>query len=66
MCFMVLCKVFYLNDLFLITQLKQKTVELTQACQKHYELEQELAFHKIDVKFEPLPFYPDPVSFVFV
>ncbi|XP_073807662.1 centriolin isoform X4 [Danio rerio] len=40
--------------------LKQKTVELTQACQKHYELEQELAFHKIDVKFEPLPFYPDP------
>ncbi|XP_043095142.1 centriolin isoform X3 [Puntigrus tetrazona] len=41
-------------------QLKQKTVELTRACQKHYELEQELAFHKIDVKFEPLPFYPDP------
>ncbi|ROL42576.1 Centriolin [Anabarilius grahami] len=40
--------------------LKQKTVELTQACQKHYELEQELAFHKIDIKFEPLPFYPDP------
>ncbi|KAK7165153.1 hypothetical protein R3I94_003505 [Phoxinus phoxinus] len=40
--------------------LKQKTVELTQACQKHYEHEQELAFHKIDVKFEPLPFYPDP------
>ncbi|XP_077087989.1 centriolin isoform X2 [Siphateles boraxobius] len=40
--------------------LKKKTVELTQACQKHYELEQELAFHKIDVKFEPLPFYPDP------
>ncbi|XP_056092231.1 centriolin isoform X2 [Rhinichthys klamathensis goyatoka] len=43
-----------------LCQLKQKTVELTQACQKHYELEQELAFHKIDVKFEPLPFYPDP------
>ncbi|XP_048046040.1 centriolin isoform X2 [Megalobrama amblycephala] len=40
--------------------LKQKTVELTQACQKHYELEQELAFHKIDIKFEPLLFYPDP------
>ncbi|XP_050965080.1 centriolin isoform X2 [Labeo rohita] len=40
--------------------LKQKTVELTRACQKHYELEQELAFHKIDAKFEPLPFYPDP------
>lgn len=40
--------------------LKQKTVELTRACQKHYELEQELAFHKVDAKFEPLPFYPDP------
>ncbi|XP_016408818.1 centriolin-like [Sinocyclocheilus rhinocerous] len=43
-----------------LCQLKQKTVELTRACQKHYELEQELAFHKIDAKFEPLPFYPDP------
>lgn len=50
------------NDLFLTEQLKQKTVELTRACQKHYELEQELAFHKIDAKFEPLPFSPDPVS----
>ncbi|XP_059403396.1 centriolin isoform X2 [Carassius carassius] len=40
--------------------MKQTTVELTRACQKHYELEQELAFHKIDAKFEPLPFYPDP------
>ncbi|KAL2091990.1 hypothetical protein ACEWY4_011788 [Coilia grayii] len=38
--------------------LKQKTVELTRACQKHYALEQELAFLKIDAKFEPLPFYP--------
>uniref|UniRef100_A0A672NVK2 Centriolin n=1 Tax=Sinocyclocheilus grahami TaxID=75366 RepID=A0A672NVK2_SINGR len=45
--------------------LKQKTVELTRACQKHYELEQELAFHKIDAKFEPLPFYPDPVCICF-
>nr|XP_055056552.1 centriolin isoform X4 [Misgurnus anguillicaudatus] len=43
-----------------LCQLKQKTVELTRACQKHYELEQELAFHKIDAKFEPLPFSPDP------
>ncbi|KAA0716324.1 Centriolin Centrosomal protein 1 [Triplophysa tibetana] len=40
--------------------LKQKSVELTRACQKHYELEQDLAFHKIDAKFEPLPFSPDP------
>ncbi|XP_073455648.1 centriolin [Aquarana catesbeiana] len=34
--------------------LKQKTLELTRACQKQYELEQELAFYKIDAKFEPL------------
>ncbi|XP_056602682.1 centriolin isoform X3 [Triplophysa dalaica] len=43
-----------------LCQLKQKSVELTRACQKHYELEQDLAFHKIDAKFEPLPFSPDP------
>uniref|UniRef100_A0A8C8BW92 Centriolin n=1 Tax=Oncorhynchus tshawytscha TaxID=74940 RepID=A0A8C8BW92_ONCTS len=42
--------------------LKQKTVELTRACQKQYELEQELAFQKIDAKFEPYPYYPDHVS----
>ncbi|XP_029494434.1 centriolin isoform X8 [Oncorhynchus nerka] len=42
-----------------ICQLKQKTVELTRACQKQYELEQELAFQKIDAKFEPYPYYPD-------
>ncbi|KAJ8379726.1 hypothetical protein SKAU_G00005040 [Synaphobranchus kaupii] len=42
-----------------VRQLKQKTMELTRACQKQYELEQELAFHKIDAKFEPLPYYPD-------
>ncbi|XP_063792051.1 centriolin isoform X2 [Pseudophryne corroboree] len=35
-------------------KLKQKTLELTRACQKQYELEQELAFYKIDAKFEPL------------
>ncbi|NWT58666.1 CNTRL protein, partial [Erythrocercus mccallii] len=38
--------------------LKQKTVELTRACQKQYELEQELAFYKIDAKFEPLSYFP--------
>ena len=27
-------------------------MELTRACQKQYELEQELAFYKIDAKFE--------------
>lgn len=47
-----------------IFQLKQKTSELTRACQKQYELEQELAFHKIDAKFDPLPFYPNHVSFI--
>ncbi|KAF4074479.1 hypothetical protein AMELA_G00239790 [Ameiurus melas] len=39
--------------------LKQKTTELTWACQKQYELEQELAFHKIDAKFDPLPICPN-------
>nr|XP_023665341.1 centriolin isoform X3 [Paramormyrops kingsleyae] len=39
--------------------LKRKTTELTRACQKQYQLEQELAFQKIDAKFEPLPYYPD-------
>ncbi|XP_077140964.1 centriolin [Ranitomeya variabilis] len=34
--------------------LKQKTLELSRACQKQYQLEQELAFYKIDAKFEPL------------
>ncbi|XP_019586774.2 centriolin isoform X2 [Rhinolophus sinicus] len=38
--------------------LKQKTMELNRACQKQYELEQELAFYKIDAKFEPLNYYP--------
>ncbi|XP_065736016.1 centriolin-like [Phocoena phocoena] len=33
-------------------------MELTRACQKQYELEQELAFYKIDAKFEPLNYYP--------
>ncbi|XP_021269756.1 centriolin isoform X2 [Numida meleagris] len=38
--------------------LRQKTMELTRACQKQYELEQELAFYKIDAKFEPLSYFP--------
>ncbi|XP_052229704.1 centriolin-like isoform X2 [Dreissena polymorpha] len=37
------------NDL-----LKKKTSELNKACEKHYQLEQELAFHKIDSKFDSL------------
>ncbi|XP_072096158.1 centriolin isoform X3 [Mobula birostris] len=38
--------------------LKQKTVELTRACHKQYQLEQELTFYKIDAKFEPLHHIP--------
>ncbi|XP_013368641.1 PREDICTED: centriolin isoform X2 [Chinchilla lanigera] len=38
--------------------LKRKNMELSRACQKQYELEQELAFYKIDAKFEPLNYYP--------
>ncbi|XP_066896940.1 centriolin isoform X8 [Kogia breviceps] len=53
----------FLADPFLLTlysslKLRQKTMELTRACQKQYELEQELAFYKIDAKFEPLNYYP--------
>lgn len=46
-------------------QLKRKTTELTRACEKHYELEQELAFYKIDHKFDTLskpPKAPTPDS----
>ncbi|KAK2177182.1 hypothetical protein NP493_614g00022 [Ridgeia piscesae] len=47
------------NDL-----LKKKTSQLTAACQKHYELEQEVAFYKIDHKFDSLarPKPPTPDS----
>lgn len=37
-----------------LQQLKRKTAELNKACQKQFRLEQELAFQKIDAKFEPL------------
>ncbi|KAM4760753.1 centriolin isoform 1-T3 [Cyanocitta cristata] len=48
----------FLQSLCSSLKLKQKTVELTRACQKQYELEQELAFYKIDAKFEPLNYFP--------
>jgi hypothetical protein len=35
-------------------QLSKKTKELNKACEKHYQLEQELAFYKIDSKFDSL------------
>lgn len=61
---MLVHEVLALKHTSFIFQLKQKTTELTWACQKQYELEQELAFHKIDAKFDPLPFYPNHVSFI--
>ncbi|XP_071948113.1 uncharacterized protein [Antedon mediterranea] len=39
--------------------LRRKTAELTKACEKQYRLEQELAFYKIDHKFDPLGPYPE-------
>ncbi|KAM4615837.1 uncharacterized protein cntrl [Polymixia lowei] len=36
--------------------LKQKSVELMSACQRQYEMEQELTFYKIDTKFTPVPY----------
>ena len=41
-------------------QLKKKTAELNKACEKHYALEQELAFYKIDSKFDSLGLGPKP------
>ncbi|GCC33121.1 hypothetical protein chiPu_0011588 [Chiloscyllium punctatum] len=43
--------------------LKQKTAELTRACHKQYQLEQELAFYKLDAKFEPLHHFPENSEF---
>ncbi|XP_067662812.1 centriolin-like [Haliotis asinina] len=43
------------NDL-----LKKKMLELNKACEKHYQLEQELAFYKIDSKFDSLSEVPRP------
>ncbi|XP_070176721.1 centriolin-like isoform X2 [Littorina saxatilis] len=40
--------------------LKRKTSDLNKACEKHYQLEQELAFFKIDSKFQSLGEAPPP------
>lgn len=40
----------------------RKQAELSRANQKHYELEQELAFYKIDTKFTSLHKKPDTPS----
>ena len=49
------------NSLCLQTVLlKRKTAELAAACEKHYSLEQELAFFKIDAKFDSLGRPPQP------
>ncbi len=64
------CCFFYPSSLLVPPfQLKRKTAELAQACEKHYELEQELAFYKIDHKFEQLGKVPSPdteVWFIFI
>ena len=39
-------------------KLRRKTAEVTKACEKHYALEQELAFYKIDHKFDSLSRVP--------
>jgi len=39
-------------------KLRKKTAAVTKACEKHYALEQELAFYKIDHKFETLSRLP--------
>jgi hypothetical protein len=52
-----------LNGLLFVLQLRKKTAEVTKACEKHYALEQELAFYKIDHKFDALsrpPNLPTP------
>jgi len=41
-------------DAHLSLKLRKKTAEVTKACEKHYALEQELAFYKIDHKFDSL------------
>ena len=51
----------YMSMCPMLFQLKRKTAELTKACEKHYELEQELAFYKIDHKFDTLG-KPRPLS----
>lgn len=39
---------------YLFPKLKQKAKELQKAQTRQYQLEQELAFYKLDAKFEPL------------
>lgn len=41
-------------------QLASKTSELSKACNKQFKLEQELAFYKLDAKFEHLGMLPLP------
>lgn len=44
----------------LYCQLASKTSELSKACEKQFKLEQELAFYKLDAKFEHLGMLPPP------
>lgn len=40
--------------------MSSKTAELSKACEKQFKLEQELAFYKLDAKFEHLGILPPP------
>ena len=58
-----------IRDLQLSLQAKEdmigrKQAELSRANQKHYELEQELAFYKIDTKFTSLHKKPETPSVI--
>ena len=46
--------------IFFQFQLASKTAELSKACEKQFKLEQELAFYKLDAKFEHLGMLPLP------
>jgi hypothetical protein len=53
--YLLWCLTFFeLIEIYFILQLSKKTKELNKACEKHYQLEQELAFYKIDSKFDSL------------
>ena len=52
--------IFYLFVCFSGSQLASKTSELSKACEKQFKLEQELAFYKLDAKFEHLGMLPLP------
>lgn len=47
---------------YFFIQLNSKSAELSKACEKHYQLEQELAFYKLDAKFDEMWKVPSLIS----